>query len=199
MSFERSIAVRPCPGEQHTGDAAVVRDLDNGDTLAGIVDVTGHGFAASRTAARIVQYLNTCRPADPLTLMARLNELIENSEGAAIGLCIIHSDTGRLDYAGAGNTVIRRVGSSDMRLVSWDGIVGVRYRPPKLQSLMLVDRDLVLMYTDGVGERMSFDDHDGSRHVPTSQIARTLVEKFGKSYDDAGCLVLRYRAQEPFS
>ncbi len=192
--IEHNIVIRACPGETHSGDAAVVREFGRNRTLAAIIDVTGHGFAASRTAQRITRYLESCRPAEPLTLMQRLDELLRGSEGAAIGLCVIDQDSGELYYAGTGNTVIRRVGSNDARLVSREGIVGVRMRPPKAQQLMLADRDLVLMYTDGIAERMAFAVHDGSRHAPLEKIAAELVEKFGKGYDDAGCIVLRFRS-----
>jgi serine phosphatase RsbU (regulator of sigma subunit) len=191
--LEHSLLVRPCPGERFAGDAAVVREFGPSLTLAAMIDVTGHGFAASRTAQRIRGYLESCRPTDVVTLLKRLDELLQGSEGAAVGLCLIDASTGRLSYAGAGNTVIRRVGVNDNRLVSREGMVGVRMHTPRSEQLDLVDRDLVLMYSDGIAERMSFELHDGSRSKPTAAIAKNLIEQFGKDYDDAGCIVLRYR------
>lgn len=185
--------VRPCPGERRSGDAAVVRELDGNRLLAAIVDVTGHGFAASRTADRVAAYLDTCRPAGVATLMQRLDELLKGSEGAAVGLAVIDKESGRLEYAGVGNTVLRRLGGDDTRLVSRDGMVGVRMREPRCQAIDLKDRDLVLMYTDGVGERLGLDRHDGSRHLPTARLAEALIREFAKPYDDAGCIVIRYR------
>jgi serine phosphatase RsbU (regulator of sigma subunit) len=191
---EHSRLVRACPGERQSGDAAVVRDLGGNRLLAAIIDVTGHGFAASRTAGRIAAYLETCRPAGVATIMQRLDELLKSSEGAAVGLAVIDTESGRLEYAGVGNTVLRRLGDDDTRLVSRDGMVGVRMREPRCQAIDLADRDLVLMYTDGIGERLELKRHDGSRHLPTAQLAQTLIREFAKPYDDAGCIVVRYRS-----
>ena len=68
-----------------------------------------------------------------------------------------------------------------------------RMREARCQAIDLVDRDLVLMYSDGVGEGLRLERHDGSRYLPTRRIAEALIQEFGKSYDDAGCIVLRYR------
>lgn len=191
--IEHTVAIRPCPGEPRPGDAAVVREFGEHALLAAIIDVTGHGWSASHIAARIARYLETCRPADPITLLERLDEMLKGSVGAAVGIAVIDSSSATLSYAGTGNTVIRRVGVDDNRLVSREGVVGVRMRTPKAQELKLHDRDLVLMYTDGISERMPFDNHDGSRHLPTAQIAAALLENYSKGHDDAGCIVLRFR------
>lgn len=191
--LEHSVAIRACPGENCSGDAAVIRKMNDTTLLVAIVDVTGHGYEASKTAARIERFFNKCRSGDAGRIMHRLNDTIVGTQGAAVGLCLIDTQQGSLEYAGIGNTVFRRFGEHDTRLVSRDGIVGVNMRAPKIQNLALENRDLVLMYTDGISDKFRFDPHSGTQHQRTSVIANKLIGEFGKGYDDAGCIALRYR------
>ncbi len=191
--IEHSAAIRACPGERRSGDAAVLRQMNDTVLLAAIVDVTGHGDEANKIAARIEAFFNKCRPGDAGHIMHRLHVAIKGTQGAAVGLCLIDTELGTLEYAGTGNTVFRRFGKDDTRLVSRDGIVGVNMRTPRIQSLALSNRDLVLMYTDGISDKFRFDPHSGAQQQRTSIIANMLVIEFGKGYDDAGCIALRYR------
>ena len=192
-NIEHSVAIRACPGEKFSGDAAVIRKMNDTTLLVAIVDVTGHGYDASKTAAQIERFFDKCRPGDAGRIMYRLNEAIGGTQGAAVGLCLIDTEQGSLEYAGIGNTVFRCFGEQDTRLVSRDGIVGVNMRTPKIQNLALENRDLVLMYTDGISDQFRFDPHSGAQHQSTSIIANKLISEFGKEYDDAGCIALRYR------
>ncbi len=191
--IEHGIAIRACPGERCSGDTAVVRHMNDKTILAAIVDVTGHGYKASQVAAQITAFFKKCRPGDPGRIMHRLNEIIAGTQGAAIGLCLINIELGTLEYAGTGNTVFRRFGEEDTRLVSRDGIVGVNMRTPNIQSLTLNNRDLILMYTDGISNKFRFDPRSGVQQQRASIIANMLVREFGKSYDDAGCVALKFR------
>lgn len=161
--------------------------------LAAIIDVTGHGSEASRIATRIEEFFKKCRPGDAAQIMHRLHGIIKGTLGAAVGLCLIDTELGTLEYTGIGNTVFRRFGKEDTRLVSRDGIVGINMRTPRIQGLTLGDRDLILMYTDGISDKFRFDSNSSAQQQRTSIIANMLVREFGKGYDDAGCIALRYR------
>ena len=51
---------------------------------------------------------------------------------------------------GIGNTVFRRFGEVETRLVSRDGTVGGTMRTPVEETLQLSDGDVIVMSTDGV-------------------------------------------------
>jgi negative regulator of sigma-B (phosphoserine phosphatase) len=189
--LEHASLVRPCQGERVSGDTAIVRPLEDG-LFAAIVDVLGHGPEAHELALEIDTYLEQYACSDVAGLMGRLHKRLRGSRGAAAGLCAVDPATGRLDYVGTGNTVLRRFGKADTRLVSRDGVLGQNMRTPNQQTLQLEAGDAVLLYTDGITDRFTSDDYPGVlRHAP-KEIVRAVVERFGKGYDDAGCIALRY-------
>ena len=115
--------LRPCLGETVSGDAVVVRALDDGLFVA-IVDVLGHGPEAHELTHIIDAFLERHATLDVAALMPRLHKHLQGTRGAAVGLCAVNAEKGRIDYVGIGNTSIRCIGESETRLVSKDGIVG---------------------------------------------------------------------------
>ena len=189
---EAGVYMRPCGGEIVTGDAALCVPSGTGSFLA-VADVLGHGPQAHAVAERITAYLGAHAGPDLTGLLVRLHELLRGSLGAAVGLGYLDDETGRLRYVGVGNTRLRRFGSADSRLVSRDGTVGGHMRSPREEHLGLAAGDLVLMTSDGVKEAFALDDYPGLLGDSPAVVARRIVERFGKDYDDATCLAVRYR------
>ena len=158
--LEHASLVRPCQGERVSGDAVIVRPLEEG-LFAAIVDVLGHGPDAHQLALDIDAYLAQYACADVAGLMGRLHQRLRGSRGAAVGLCAIDTAAGRLTYVGTGNTVLRRFGKAETRLVSHDGVLGQNMRTPHPQTLQLEEGDLVVLYTDGIKDRFTSDDYPG--------------------------------------
>jgi negative regulator of sigma-B (phosphoserine phosphatase) len=192
-NLQHSSRVRPCPGHQVSGDAVVIRDLEDGLFIA-IVDVLGHGPEAHELTHVIDAYLSRFGSADVAGLMSRAHDYLRGTRGAAVGFCAIDAKTGRLEYAGVGNTAIRRFGRTETRLVSQDGVLGHNMRSPLHQALQLEPGDVVVLYTDGVSDRFTSDDYPGVlRHSP-DEVASNIVQRFGKGHDDAACIAVRYDA-----
>jgi len=191
-AIEHATTVRPCKGEQLSGDAAVVRRLESG-CFAAIVDVLGHGPDAHRVAAVVERFLGKHGSGDVAGLMQQLHELLRGGRGAAAGMCAIDSSSGRLSYVATGNTVLRCFGANERRLVSQDGVIGQNMRTPRLQSLQLEPGDVVLLYTDGVRDRFTSEECPAVFHSDVDELAQTVVDRFGKDHDDAACVALRYR------
>jgi serine phosphatase RsbU (regulator of sigma subunit) len=191
--LEHSSLIRPCPGERVSGDAVVIRPLEGG-IFAAIVDVLGHGPEAHELAVEIDAYLARHGSSDISGLMTRLHTHLKGTRGAAVGLCAIDASAGRVLYTGTGNTVLRRFGATDTRLVSQDGVLGQNMRTPRPQTLQLEAGDLIVLYTDGVRDRFTSDDYPGVfRHAP-KEVVRTILGRFGKDHDDAACIAVRYCA-----
>jgi hypothetical protein len=53
--------------------------------------------------------------------------------------------------------------------------------------------DVLLLYTDGVRSSFKLDEYPQLQYESAATIARNVVERFGRSYDDATCIVLRYK------
>ena len=189
--LEHASRIRPCQGERVSGDTVVIRPLEGGLFVA-IVDVLGHGPDAHQLALLIEAYLTRYASSDIPGLMKRLHEHVRGTRGAVAGLCAIDAAEGRVVYAGTGNTVLRRFGRTDTRLVSYDGVLGQNMRTPRVQTLQLEKGDLVVLYTDGVRDRFTDQDYPGVAQHPPKDVVRTLIERFGKDYDDAACIAVRY-------
>jgi serine phosphatase RsbU (regulator of sigma subunit) len=191
--LEHASLIRPCHGEHLSGDAVVVRPLEQGLFVA-IVDVLGHGPEAHELTHVIDAYLARYGSADVSGVMTRLHQHLKGTRGAAAGLCAIDAAAGRIDYAGIGNTVMRRFGEIETRLVSQDGVLGQNLRTPLHQTLQLNPGDMIVLYTDGVSDRFTSDDYPGVlRHAP-KEVANNIVQRFGKNHDDAACIAVRYSA-----
>jgi negative regulator of sigma-B (phosphoserine phosphatase) len=191
--LQHSSRIRPCPGEYVSGDTVVIRPLEHGLMVA-IVDVLGHGPEAHELTHVIDAYLNRYGTADVSGVMTRLHQHLKGTRGAVAGLCAIDADTGSVEYAGIGNTSIRRFGKSETRLVSQDGVLGHSMRTLRPQTLQLEPGDLIVLYTDGVSDRFTSEDYPGVlRHEP-EDVARNIVQRFGKHHDDAACIAVRYKA-----
>ena len=191
--LEHSSIVRSCHGEYLSGDAVVIRPLEHGLFVA-IVDVLGHGPEAHELTHVIEAYLVRYGTSDVSGLMTRLHQHLRGTRGAVAGLCAIDAATGRTNYAGIGNTVMRRFGKAETRLISQDGVLGQNMRTPLPQTLQLDAGDLIVLYTDGVSDRFTSDDYPGVLHHAPQEVASNIVQRFGKDHDDAACIAVRYNA-----
>lgn len=185
--------MRPCFGESCSGDAVFYRELESG-VFAAVVDALGHGPRAHETAQLAIGYLQRAAGSDVLGVMEKLNGHLKGSLGVAAGLCFIDLPSGALRYAGVGNTVIRRFGSSDTRLISRDGVLGALRVHPREESMTLFDGDVLLLYTDGVRAHFVLSEYPQIFGHSARTIAAQVVRRFGRDRDDAGCLALKYRA-----
>src|SRR5688572_26612516 len=146
---EIGLHLRPCFGEIVSGDTVVFVAQGENIFLA-IADVLGHGPEAHAVAERIAGYLRENAGPDLTGLMRKLHELLKGTLGAAAGIGYLEKVTGCFRYVGVGNTLLRRFGSAETRLVSRDGTVGAYMRTLSESRLHLDDGDLLLMTTDGV-------------------------------------------------
>ncbi len=189
---EYAKVTRPHYREHVSGDAAVVGE--KGHLLfAAIVDVLGHGREAHELAVDIEKFLVAQRIGPVVALMDRLHEYLTGTRGAVAGLCLLDPDSGLLRYTGTGNIVIRRFGSAEVRLLSRPGIVGGSRRTPREEQMRLTPGDVVLLYTDGIKDRFELSAYPQLLHHSAEAVAKTIVGRFGKDYDDASCIALRYQ------
>jgi anti-sigma regulatory factor (Ser/Thr protein kinase) len=184
--------VRPCRGEFVSGDA-VVLDQRVGLVLLGIIDALGHGSEANKVALRAKSVVRNSWTSDVVATISAVHESLKGTIGAAAGIAVPETETGLMSYAAAGNTVCRIIGSRSSRCLVTPGTLGARIRSPQLCQFRLGDGDLVLLYTDGVTDRFELEDYPQMQVSSASNVAKTIVERFGRRHDDASCVVMRYR------
>ena len=130
---------------------------------------------------------------DPLVeVMNNLHEHIKGTRGAAIGLSSLNLQSETLTYVGIGNTVIRKFGSREIRLVSRAGIICGNMWITREEHMTLVLGDVALPYTDGVKDLLQLYEYPQLLHHNAETISRTILQRLGKHHDDATCIALRY-------
>ena len=183
--------VRPCRGERVSGDAAVI-EVRGETMLLVIIDALGHGREAHEVAVRAENYVRECWSADVTGAVRGLHEALRGTVGAAAGVAVLDTISGDVRYAGVGNTVIRKLGLQETRLASAPGTLGHQIRSPVEQRLRVGSADVLLFYSDGVKDRFEAREYPQFRYHGAQMIAKTVVDRFGKSHDDATCIAVRY-------
>lgn len=189
--YEYGVKVRAFLGERVSGDAGIVIEEADGLFLA-IIDVLGHGREAHEVAVSISAFLDKQDRSDLCRLLVDLDQHLRGTRGAAAGFARIDHASGRLRYAGIGNTVIRKIGPEPIRLVSRDGTLGHIMRTPREEELDIGRQDVVLLHTDGVPDHFDLDEYPGFARDSAKAIAHNIVRLFGKAHDDATCIALKY-------
>jgi hypothetical protein len=184
---------RPCLGERVSGDTVVIEHRDDVLFLA-MVDALGHGPQANTVANQAERFLRNHWCSDVLDTMHRLHSELKGTIGAGAGLCVVDKITREVRYTGVGNTVLRTFGSrkTATRLISTDGIIGSRFRTPAVQAALLNESGIILLYTDGVSDHFDVEQYPQIYYHSASAIAHRIVDSFGKPYDDATCMAMRY-------
>lgn len=182
----------PCMGERVSGDIALAQ-VKGKYFFAAMVDVLGHGPIAHAESLLFASAISKFWSPDLAVVFAKVGKETAGGRGAAVSLACLEIDTGALQVATIGNTAIRLVSPTAHRhAVSTDGIVGQQFRSPIVQQFTLERNGLVLMYSDGVKGSFNVSDYPQMNYQSAGAVARTLVRKYSKSYDDATALVFRF-------
>lgn len=179
-------------GERLNGDIALYDQKGDWSFLA-IVDGLGHGFEANKAAEKAKTFLLANWNSNVIKTIKELHETLQDTVGAAAGLASIDNKNNRLHYSAIGNTVFRIIGENPIRLMPSDGILGKNIRSPGEQTISLKGNEIILMYSDGVSDNFDLNDYPLLKVHSPIVAAKTIVRKFGNNYDDATCLVMRYK------
>jgi anti-sigma regulatory factor (Ser/Thr protein kinase) len=182
--------IRPCLGERVSGDG-VLLDRRGDLVFIALLDALGHGQGAHEIAATARRHLRDSWSEDLVTTMAGLDQHLSGTEGAAAGFATFDTRTRELRYVGVGNVTLRPMGARDVRFQYVEGTLGARMRKPREQAIRMEMGEVALMFSDGVTERLRVDDYPQLRYEQVQTVARTIVERFGKTHDDASCIALR--------
>jgi anti-sigma regulatory factor (Ser/Thr protein kinase) len=190
-SLEVAFVNRPCRGELVSGDSASMTAVEGGVLLA-VVDGLGHGREANAAAKAATRYLRGEGNADLRHLIGRLDDRLKGTVGAAVSLCHVDLSTGDVRYLAVGNTVLRIEGDRPHRIGAVAGTVGAGLKGTRLETAHLGPGDVLLVYTDGISDRVGLEEYPQMRYQAVGTVADTLVTRFGKRHDDATVLVARF-------
>ena len=190
-TFEIGHSVRTADGFAVGGDAVVARAVGDRIVLA-VIDVLGHGPEAHALASKVETLLAESECNDSVSVIGVIDEALSGSIGAAAAVASLQTDSGFGVHVGVGNTVGRIFGRGERRLVSVDGIIGHAHGSFRPTEFWLGAGDVLVLHTDGISSRFAATEYPQLPTEDVQVIARELIRRFGKTYDDAACIVARW-------
>ena len=179
--------------ERVSGDHAAFVRL--GDSIAvAVADGLGHGplarEASSVAIARFVAHAD--RAADEIFEVCHSS--LKQTRGAVMAVAHVAEPEGTTSIASVGDVspyvcgpgVSQRFGGASFVLGSPGSL-----RPARADRVTLTPRDALLLYTDGITSRATFDHRLALLREHPIVIAQTLVKDFGRDNDDVLVLALR--------
>lgn len=197
--IEHSIAARPFPGQRVSGDRGLVIPFPNG-VLAAAVDGLGHGEAAYLAAEVATATMGMHAEEEPTALVKICHHQLKSTRGAVMSLASINAHEGVMTWLGIGNVdgqLWRVIAHPPTResLLTRSGVVGYQLPPLRAYRLSVTAGDLLIFTTDGISSNYAKHlpaDDPMLRYQQVHEIARRILDRSGKTTDDALVLVIRY-------
>jgi anti-sigma regulatory factor (Ser/Thr protein kinase) len=185
------------PGEDVCGDAwAVSPDQEGGRSLVMVVDGLGHGAGAAEAARAAIDTFHAHAPhVSPAAMLERMHEALRPTRGAAAGVAEMDRGAGVIRFGGIGNisaAVITDAGQRNM--VSHHGTLGHDVRKIQEFSYPWPSGAPVVLHSDGIGTRWSYDAYPGLVAHHPMVAAGVFYRDFRRERDDATVVVLRESA-----
>jgi anti-sigma regulatory factor (Ser/Thr protein kinase) len=188
--IEVGAACVPYPGMTVCGDAWDVHI--GGDRVTVLVcDGLGHGEGAATAAAAVIAAFR-CAPDDALAeVLARADRAARATRGAAATMVRIDLARRELAIAGVGNVAAWLAGDSLKQLVTQHGTLGHAMPHIREERYGFPPGTQLMMGSDGIKSRWSFEDYPGLKaHLPAT-IATVLWRELSRGRDDATLVVVR--------
>jgi anti-sigma regulatory factor (Ser/Thr protein kinase) len=184
-------AWRPMSLDDVCGDACAV--FEAGEEIVCVVaDGLGHGVAAAEASRTAVVAASQATTLEPARVLERMHAALKPTRGAAVAVARIHPRERELQFAGIGNisASIKHQGDSKS-LVSASGIVGHQVRAYQEFRYEWRPGAMLVMHSDGLSSRWTFDPSGGLAMRHPAIIAATLERDFARERDDRCVLVVR--------
>jgi serine/threonine protein phosphatase PrpC len=191
ITIEHAYYNRPFLGERFSGDLPIHHE-DLLYLYFVLIDGLGHGEQAHSVSKLISQKIKACWSPNPYDIISNLNQRLNTSIGASIGVFVLNKNSLKFRYSGLGNIRCKIIlKESIFNLVSTDGILGMRYRSPKIQEGSIQPEEMVLLFSDGVNNLDHVENWNKFRSLKCTTIVRRIVNHFGTDIDDSSCIALK--------
>lgn len=170
----------------------------NGRLSVVLVDGLGHGPEAAAAANEAIMAFSGDPFLESATVMQAIDSRMRGTRGGAVAIAQIDPQQRLLKYVGVGNIAgsLRDAnGSAGRGLFSHHGIAGVQLRKIQEFEYPLPSNGFLIMHSDGMQSRWSFDKYPGliRRHPAVS--AGILYRDFTRGRDDITVAVIELPAE----
>jgi anti-sigma regulatory factor (Ser/Thr protein kinase) len=182
---------RPIAGEDVCGDAYAAREPATGTRRQVMLcDGLGHGELAARASRAAVDAFLAAPDTAPREILNHLSQRMRHTRGGVAAVADLVD--GRVRFAGVGNVGASVLhGPARQVMVSTPGIVGHQHRDIREFEYAAPSGALVVLHSDGVGDRWRLDDYPGLLTHSPLVVAATLLRDAGYRRDDAAVVVAR--------
>lgn len=180
---------RPFQGLTVCGDSFVIVE-NNGTFLAAVIDGLGHGFESWVAAEKAAEVIREHADLAVEPILMRCHKELRATRGAAVGILRIES-SGEGEFCGIGNIEVQALAGRAPSVFCIAGIVGHNLRTSRVMPFRMRPGDIYCVLSDGVSTRGDFQVCLPGAPV---DVARRIVEQFGRAHDDATALVLGFEA-----
>lgn len=197
FKFTSQVCSRAFGGADVSGDRSAL--MSNRNLLLLIqLDCTGHGHLADRAAREIIETLEkefmSWEDPDPcqglLHLLEACHARAQSGVGGALSIGILDLLKNNLSHVGIGNTSMMLFKPNGWEGISQPGILGHRYRSPKLTSTPIHHGDSIVAFSDGISLSGMRALRRRSDRPSSSNLIAEAIMALAKDSDDSSCLVV---------
>jgi len=180
------------PREEVCGDEFGVKQRRGSLTLV-VADGLGHGSQAQKAARAAVEVMGKHDNLSPKELVARMNEAIRHTRGAAVGVLELDHERRIATFSGVGNISARIFdgGTAGRQMVSTNGTAGVEVRTVREFTYPWPAGAAIVLHSDGVSARWDLSDYPGLLAHDPGVIAGVVMRDHCRNTDDATVVVVK--------
>jgi anti-sigma regulatory factor (Ser/Thr protein kinase) len=189
--FEWGVVSVAMPGEVMCGDTWRVAASDTKLSVL-LADGLGHGPLASDAAEAAGAAYDADPFAGPAAIVETCHGRMHGTRGGAVAVIDLDAASGAARFAGVGNVAGSIVSGADSRgLFSHNGTAGVQVRKVQQFDYPWPRAGLLVMHSDGLQSRWSFDPYPGLARRHPGVVAGLLYRDFNRGRDDLTVAVVR--------
>ena len=190
--LDAGAATRPMPGQKFNGDAFVIKAWEH-NLLVGAIDGLGHGQYAHKASQNARHFIESHYQLPLKTLFQGVDRACRATRGIVMVLGLFDWRLGKVQLAGVGNIEVRHTGPSDVSFVSRRGFLGNGLRPVHVRGFGWSDKDVLVMYSDGLRGHWSWKEYSGLSGLSANEAAMRLLKEHARDRDDATILIVKGR------
>jgi negative regulator of sigma-B (phosphoserine phosphatase) len=173
----------PRSGETENGDAVLAWNR-GGVCILAVVDALGHGpHAATAARAAIEELRQVEADAGLSTIVQRLHERLRGTRGVAAFVAKLALE--RIEACSIGN-VEARTASGNLPVVLTPGVLGLRFKAPRIFRGPARVGERLVVFTDGISSRFTAGTW---REGPRQELCRSIMSRYRRAHDDATVVV----------